>query len=241
MGNIISVKSLCKSYGKKEVLNSIDLNIPEGKVTGYIGPNGAGKTTTLNILTGLLYSDKGDIRYWDMPFDPNQNHIKKKIGYVPENQILYPNLTVHEQMVLHGRLYKMSKDDIKKRMLSLMEEFDLGQYSHSLISQLSKGNRQKALIACAMLHSPEILFLDEPMSGLDIHMQRSLKKMINSHIEGGGTLIYSSHIIEVVQKLVEHLIVIDEGSIKYAGTVDGFLKKNSVTDLEEALLRTLNG
>lgn len=236
----LSVENLKKNYGKKQALTSVSFKIPKGKITGYLGPNGAGKTTTLNIMTGLLFHDGGKVLYGGAEFDPNQSAIKAKIGYVPEEHILYPNLTLDEHMFFSASLYGVEHFAAVERIHELKETFELEEYSSDIIAQLSKGNRQKAQIACALIHEPEILFLDEPMNGLDIHMQQILKKVIKEHTAGGGTLVYSSHIIEVVEKLVDHLILINKGEILFQGEPAALLESTSSADLEEAMLRVLH-
>ena len=167
MEGILSINNLRKSYGANEVLQGIDLTVSRGEIIGYIGPNGAGKSTTVKIILGIEEGYTGEVKLFGKDISDGNIEYKKKIGYVPEIAEVYDTLTGFEYLTFIGELYGMDFDLVEYKAKRLMELFGIGDVYHSRISSYSKGMKQKLLIISSMLHNPEILFLDEPINGLD--------------------------------------------------------------------------
>lgn len=164
---VIEIKSLGVNYGEKEVLKNIDLDVYKGTIIGYIGPNGAGKSTTIKILLGLNRNYSGEVKIFGQDIKNQNYNFKKNIGYVPEIAKLYENLTAREYLTFIGQLYNLSYDDCDKKAHALMGILGIEHAYESRLSSFSKGMKQKVIIISALMHNPDILFLDEPLSGLD--------------------------------------------------------------------------
>ncbi len=195
----ILIRGLHKSYGKNEVVRGIDLKVDAGQVFGYIGPNGAGKSTTVKILVGMLRSFKGTVEVAGIDVREDPLEVKRRIGYVPESAELYDELTIHEHALLVGRLQGLADQLVTTRVTGILEQFGLGSRLHSRIGSLSKGMRQKVMFTAALLHDPEILFLDEPLSGLDVHSTVLIKELVSALAQEGKTIFYCSHMMDVVE------------------------------------------
>ncbi len=235
----IEIHDLVKSYGKKPALDGVTFNIKKGNLTGYIGPNGAGKTTTINIIMGIIEKDEGSVKILGQEVSKKNIELKRLIGYVPESPYMYKALTPDEYLNFVGKMYDMDNSLLKKRIDYYMDFFQLGEYRKQLIHSLSKGNIQKTLIISGILHDPEIYFLDEPINGLDINGQHKFKQLLADLIKKGKTVVYSSHIVEIVEKLSKDIIIIDGGKIKFQGEMQTFIENNNKTNLEDALLDVL--
>ncbi|MCD6579076.1 ABC transporter ATP-binding protein [bacterium] len=235
----IEIKDLEKSYGKKPALDGVTFNIKKGHLTGYIGPNGAGKTTTINIIMGIIEKDKGSVKIFGEEISNKNIELKRLLGYVPETPYMYRALTPYEYLTFVGKMYDMDKETLKKRIDHYMEYFQLSEYEKQLIHSLSKGNIQKTLVISGILHDPEIYFFDEPVNGLDINGQYKFKQLLSELINKGKTVVYSSHIVEIVEKLSKDIIIIDRGKIQFQGEMTTFIKNANKNNLEEALLDVL--
>lgn len=240
----IRISGLRKSFGKgnnqKEVLKGIDLEIESGKIIGYIGPNGAGKSTTVKILCGILTSFTGDIEVMGIPLRGNDLSVKSKIGYVPENGALYEALTPNEYLNLVGTLFNMSQDLITERSTSLLKYFEMDKHADQRMDTFSKGMKQKILIIAGLINNPDILFLDEPLSGLDANSVILVKDMLTRLAQQGKTIFYSSHLMDVVEKISDRIILIDDGKVIADGTFEE-LQKDSKVSLEQLFARLTNG
>lgn len=211
---IISMQDLQHSYdGKTTVLKGIDLTVQPGQIIGYIGPNGAGKTTTVKILTGMLDGFSGRVSVLGHDMAAESLEVKQKIGYVPENAALYETLTPMEYLEFIGRFYRMDSPAIKARAQKMLAAFGLGENMHQRMTSFSKGMKQKVLIIAGMLHNPEILFLDEPLAGLDANTTIIIKEIITRLATNGKTVFYCSHIMDVVERICHRIIIIDKGGI----------------------------
>jgi ABC-2 type transport system ATP-binding protein len=233
MQPIISLRSLSKSYGKKEVLRNIDLDIYPGQVIGYIGPNGAGKSTTVKILCGLITDYEGEVKVRDLDLRQNTIEVKSLIGYVPELAELYDVLTPAEFLQLMGTLYNLPAETTRARAESMMQALGLGSNLHQRMDTFSKGMRQKVLIASALLHNPEIIILDEPLSGLDANSVIIVKDLIQRLAREGKTIFYCSHMMDVVEKVSDKIILIDQGQIIANGTYAELKAKVGDKSLEQ--------
>lgn len=228
---IISIKNLYKNYGEKQVLNGVDLEIYPGEVIGYIGPNGAGKSTTVKILTGLIDTFEGTIVVDGKDLRSEALSIKSIMGYVPENAELYDVLTPLEYLDFVGKLYGMEEQLIKERATKLLSAFDLSEQLHKRMDTFSKGMKQKVLLISGIIHNPKILILDEPLSGLDANAVIMVKELISLLAKEGKTIFYSSHMMDVVEKVSDRILLINQGVIVANGTFEQ-LKNEHGSSLE---------
>lgn len=217
--SVIITRNLSKTFDTP-VLRNINLDIHAGEIIGYIGPNGAGKSTTIKILTGIIPDFEGDATVLDMDIRKDIMEIKKRIGYIPENAALYETLTPVEYLQFIGQLYKMNRSQVDKKIKDLLNLFDLSKYEDSRMTTFSKGMRQKVLLIAGMLHNPSILFLDEPLSGLDANAVILVKEILTQLKKGGKTIFYSSHLMDVVEKISDRIIIINKGELIANGTFD---------------------
>lgn len=213
MDTIISISDLRKSYGLKKVIKNLSLEIQSGQVIGYIGPNGAGKSTTVRLLCGLDSDYEGDIFVKGINVKEDPIAVKRLIGYIPEVSELYDTLTPVEYLHLVGQLQGMTIEQIDKRIDRLLILFELGGDRYNRLDTFSKGMRQKVLIISGLMHDPEIIFMDEPMAGLDANSVILVKEVISKLAEAGKTVFYCSHIMDVVEKISDRIILIDNGNI----------------------------
>jgi len=215
---VISARGLSKTYDTKVVLSNINLDIQAGEIIGYIGPNGAGKSTTIKILTGIIPDFDGEAFVLGLDIRKETLEVKRKIGYIPENAALYDTLTPLEYLTFVGDLYKLEKTLIEKKATELLNVFELGNHLHVRMTNFSKGMRQKVLLIAGMIHNPSILFLDEPLSGLDANAVILVKEILTRLKQSGKTVFYSSHLMDVVEKISDRIIVIDKGEMIANGT-----------------------
>ncbi len=210
---MLELKNVTKKYNNIPVVKKVSFSIKPGEILGYLGPNGAGKTTTVKMLAGLLEPNEGFIYFNGKKITDDMVAYKEKLGYVPEQSELYPHLSGLEYLQLVGRLRRIREESLNKKIDGLMEQFGLSVDMHLPISNYSKGMRQKVLIASALLHNPDILLLDEPLVGLDVSTTLVLKDILTQLAKMGKTIVYSSHILEVVEKLCSRVIIINKGTI----------------------------
>lgn len=216
---VIVTNNLSKTYTAR-VLNNINLSVNSGEIIGYIGPNGAGKSTTIKILTGILPEFDGDATVLGLDVRKDILEIKRQIGYIPENAALYDTLTPLEYLLFIGQLYKLDRMQVDKKARELLNVFELGNYADSRMTTFSKGMRQKVLLIAGMIHNPAILFLDEPLSGLDANAVILVKEIMSQLKRGGKTIFYSSHIMDVVEKISDRIVIINKGEMIANGTFD---------------------
>lgn len=233
MEPIITIRNLNKAYGEKQVLKDINLDIRKGEIIGYIGPNGAGKSTTVKIMLGLVGEYTGEIKISGQNISNNGVEYKRKIGYVPETADIYENLTAREYLTFIGELYGMSYNVADEKANKLMELFGISDVYDARISSYSKGMKQKTLIISALLNDPDILFLDEPLSGMDANSVMVFKEVLEGLAKKGKTIFYSSHIMEVVEKLSNRIILIKDGEIVADGSFDEIKGRSMEKSLEE--------
>lgn len=220
MEPIISIKHLFKSYGEKRVLKDINLQIFPGEVIGYIGPNGAGKSTTVKILCGLITDYEGEVTVKGFDVKGQTLEVKSRIGYVPELAELYDVLTPMEYLKFSGALYGMDEEICEERINRMMAAFDLSTNINQRMDSFSKGMRQKVLLASGLMHNPDIIILDEPLSGLDANSVIIIKELISRLAKDGKTIFYCSHMMDVVEKVSNRIVLIDEGRMVANGTIE---------------------
>ncbi|MCB8814317.1 ABC transporter ATP-binding protein [Desulfosporosinus shakirovi] len=230
---VVTIKDLKMRFGSKEVLKGINLEIYSGQIIGYIGPNGAGKSTTVKILMGLVDRYNGQIRILGEDISNGKVEYKRKIGYMPETVEIFENLTAYEYLTFIGEVYGMSLEQVNNKAKKLMALLGIEDVYHSRISSYSKGMKQKLLIISSLIHNPEILFLDEPLSGLDANSVMIVKEILAELARLGKTIFYSSHIMDVVEKISNRIILINEGQIVADGSFDELKEKSRKGSLEQ--------
>jgi ABC-2 type transport system ATP-binding protein len=235
--SIVSIRNLKKNYGEKEVLKGINLEITSGQIIGYIGPNGAGKSTTVKILCGLISEFSGEIEIFGKDLRKQTLEIKKQVGYIPENAVLYESLTPMEFMEFIGEMRSLNPEQTHKKAEALMSIFEMKPNINQRISTFSKGMRQKVLICSSLLHNPDLIFMDEPLSGLDANSVIMVKEMLTHLAHDGKTIFYSSHLMDVVEKISDRIILIDQGTVIADGSFDDLNKLANDENLEKMFTR----
>lgn len=210
---VLSIQNLTMTYGGKKVLNGINLEVARGEIIGYIGPNGAGKSTTVKIMLGLIDDYQGQVVIFGQDISTGDPSYKKKIGYVPENAEAYDNLTAMEYLVFTGELYGMDRDAAQSKAERLLRQFELQDVGHSRLSSFSKGMKQKVLIIASLLHDPDLLFWDEPLSGLDANSMMVIQEILTQLAAQGKTIFYSSHIMDLVEKISNRIVLLVKGEV----------------------------
>jgi ABC-2 type transport system ATP-binding protein len=218
MQPVITIRNLEKFYGSKKVLNNISLDVYPGQVLGYIGPNGAGKSTTVKILCGLNQDFTGDVLIKGIDIKKDPVAAKAHIGYVPELAELYDVLTPMEFLGFMGALYNMDPALCQTRIIKILTAFNLQDNLDKRMDSFSKGMKQKVLIASGILHNPDIIILDEPLSGLDANSVIIIKELISKLAREGKTIFYCSHMMDVVEKVSDRIILINGGTIVADGS-----------------------
>ena len=206
----IVVDALTKTYGAQNAIDSISFSAGKGEIVGLLGPNGAGKTTTMKILTCFMPPTSGSAEVCGLTVGKDDMEIKKKIGYLPEHNPLYGTMYVKEYLRFVERIHKLRRDDT--RISRLIEQVGLEREQHKKISQLSKGYKQRVGLAQAMIHNPEVLILDEPISGLDPNQLVEIRSLISS-LKKDKTVIFSSHILQEVESICDKIVILDKGRI----------------------------
>jgi ABC-2 type transport system ATP-binding protein len=234
---MIRTEHLSRNYGDKKALDDLDLRVEPGEILGYLGPNGAGKSTTVKILTGLIRPSSGRaiVAGFDVAEKPLE--VKRRIGYVPETAALYDALTAAEYLDMVACLHHLDPKTAASRRSELLELFGLGDVQNQRMTEYSKGMRQKIVMAAALLHRPEVLFLDEPFDGLDANAAAIAKELLKRLASQGRTILFCSHILEVVERVCSRIVIINEGRQIAEGTPDAIRRAAGVDSLEEAFSR----
>ncbi|WP_425514917.1 ABC transporter ATP-binding protein [Crassaminicella profunda] len=231
---IITINDLRMNYGAGEdILKGINVEIYPGQIIGYIGPNGAGKSTTVKILLGILDNYRGKIEIFGKDISVDKIAYKRRIGYVPETAEIYEHLTAYEYLTFLGEVYGLETEIVEDKAKKMMRIFGIEEHFYSRISSYSKGMKQKLLIIASLLHDPDILFLDEPLSGLDANSVMVFKEILSKLAAQGKTIFYSSHIMEVVEKISHRILLLNNGQIVADGTFEELKEKSMEGSLEE--------
>ncbi len=237
---IVSFEKVSFSYNRAPVLHDLSFTLNQGEIVGLLGPNGAGKTTTIKIIAGILAPAAGAVSVCGFPVPEQAVSVKQRIGYVPEAAALFDSLTGQEFLELSGRLHAVDEDTLQARMRSILETFDLYTDRVARLDTYSKGMRQKILIAAALLHNPELVLLDEPLSGLDVNASIMIKDLLAALAADGKAILYSSHVLDVVEKVCNRVVIIDEGRIIAEGEPEK-LKSSTRESTLEGVFRKLTG
>jgi len=229
---VLEVRGLCKYYRGIPAVKDVTFKILPGEVLGYLGPNGAGKSTTVSILTGLIRPSSGTVLYRGVDVSNDPVEFRRHIGYVPEEPHLYPFLSGREYLDLVGNLRQMDAAVLTRTADRLLGLLGLGPAADQAIGAYSKGMRQKVLIAAALLHNPEVLIFDEPLSGLDVTAALVFRRIVSELGKAGKIVLYSSHVLEVVEKLCSRVIVLYRGRVVADDTVDRLRDLMALDSLE---------
>ena len=239
MKTVLVVHNLKKYFGSVKAVDGLSFNVKSGEIYGLLGPNGAGKTTTIKSILGLMEIDSGDISVFGDDPIKTPLRVKKNIGYVPEEFSLYESMTVAELLDFVASLRGLNPQITSPDADELLKSLNAKKHYNSLIASLSQGNKQKIQIICALLHKPKLLILDEPFSGLDARSSVILKELFQIHIKAGGSILFSTHIMEQAQILCTRIGIINQGKMVAEGTFEelqDFAQSTGAT-LEEIFLK----
>ena len=237
---IVQFEKVAFSYIGTEVLHRISFTLRRGEVVGLLGPNGAGKSTTIKIIAGILSPLAGVVTVAGFSLPERAIEVKQRIGYVPESAALFESLTGQEFLELMGRLHEVEEEALQHRIHEILEVFHLSSDRVSRLDTYSKGMRQKILIAAALLHDPELILLDEPLSGLDVNAAIMVKDLIAALASEGKTILYSSHVLDVVEKVCDRALIIHNGNLIADGTPEALKASTRQSTLED-VFRGLTG
>lgn len=234
---MIRAIDLTKRFEDKTAVDHLTLTVYPGEILGFLGPNGAGKSTTVKMLTGLLQPTEGaaEIAGFDIQRDPME--VKRRIGYIPESGAMYETLTPSEYLDFVASLYHLDPEAAETRFNDLLELFDMLHAKDQRMAEFSKGMKQKVLIASALIHRPEVLFLDEPLNGLDANAAMVVKELLKRLAAQGKTIFFSSHILEVVERVCTRIVIIDKGQQIISGTAKSIVEDTDSASLEDAFSR----
>ncbi len=239
MASAIRTEGLTKFYGSKPALQGLDLDVPQGSFFGFLGPNGAGKTTTIHILIGLLEATAGEVEVLGLRVPEQLSDLKRQIGVVPDESVLFDRLTGLEFLDFVGRMYGLPRSTASERSRELMGLFELDSMDASLVAGYSKGMKKRLALAAALIHRPKLFLLDEPFEGVDPVGARMMKEILLQQVKQGATVFLTSHVLEVVERLCDRVAIIDHGRLVVEGSV-GDLSAAEET-LEDAFVRVVGG
>lgn len=237
---MIEIKHVTKTFGSKTAVDHIDLNIPAGEIVGFIGPNGAGKTTTIKMMSGVLEPDEGDILIDGKSICSEPLEAKKRFGLVPDSPDMFLRLKGIEYLNFMGDIYEVESSLREQRIASLADTFEMRDALNDKILSYSHGMRQKIVLMGALIHEPQVWILDEPMTGLDPQSSFHLKQMMKEHAAKGKTVFFSTHVLEVAEKLCDKIAIISHGKIVYFGTLDDLRTGHGDQSLEELFLEVIS-
>lgn len=214
---MLRVQGVTKHFGERAALDDVTFDVVPGGLTGFVGANGSGKTTTMRIIMGVLEADRGTVTMDDVALTADD---RRAFGYMPEERGLYPKMKVAEQIVYLGRLHGMTADAAQQSTRELLERLGLDERADDTVESLSLGNQQRAQIAAALVHSPSLLVLDEPFSGLDPIAIETVVQVLKDFASRGAPVLFSSHQLDIVERLCDHLVIIADGRVRASGSRD---------------------
>ena len=234
---MIETQQLSKTYDEKVAINSLDLVAKPGEIVGFLGPNGAGKTTTVRILTGMIQPTSGTatVAGFDVVKEPLE--VKKRIGYVPETGALFETLSAVEYLDLVAKLYRIENEHAVSRIEEFLRLFGILDDSQKRLQEFSKGMKQKVAISAALLSNPQVLMLDEPLDGLDATTALVVKNLLRELADNGRTILFCSHVLEVVERICTRLVIIKNGSIIAEGNAEEINAQSDSDSLETAFAK----
>lgn len=236
----VEVRDLRKVYGQgdgaKAAVDGLNLTVPQGTFFGFLGPNGAGKTTTIKMLMGLATPTAGSIRLLGLSMPEQALEIKQQIGLVPDDSLLFDHLTGGEFLEFTGRIYGLDRPTAQERTRELLELFELASAPRKMISEYSKGMRKRVAMAASLIHRPKLFLMDEPFEGVDAVGARMMKDLLADQVRRGATIFLTSHVLEVVERLCDHIAIINQGKIVAEGSTEDLRGAGS---LEDAFVRAV--
>jgi ABC-2 type transport system ATP-binding protein len=232
----ICARGLRKSYAAKPAVDGVDLDVPRGSFFGFLGPNGAGKSTTIRMLTGLIPADSGSVEILGFRQPEQDLEIKRRIGLVPDESLLFDRLTGAEFLEFVGRMYGLDRAAARSRGRSLLDLFELPA-DRKIIAEYSKGMRKRVAMAASLIHHPELFLMDEPFEGVDAVGARLMKNILQDQVRRGATIFLTSHVLEVVERLCDRVAIIHNGRIVTSGTLEDL--RAGGESLEDAFVRVV--
>lgn len=240
---MLKIEHFSKTYGKsdKKAVDDLTLELNGGEIFGFLGPNGAGKSTTIKTVCGILNFEEGDIYIDGVNLKTNPVEAKMKIGYVPDNHEVYDKLSGMEYINFMADVYNVSVEERKARADKYIDMFNLRDAIDKQIKTYSHGMKQKIVVIGALIHNPKLWILDEPMMGLDPQSSYELKEAMKEHVKNGNTVFFSSHVLEIVEKLCDRIGIIDDGKLVAVGKVDDLKAQTGDDSLESYFLKLTGG
>lgn len=236
---MIQLQELTKKYGDFAALTDLSLTVPRGVLYGLLGPNGAGKTTALRIIAGILEPTAGTVTVGGFDVQKDPEHAKSRLGFIPDRPFIYEKLTGGEFLRFVAGLYGQNGAEVERRIDELLDVWELSAWRDELLETYSHGMKQKLIISSALIHRPEVIVVDEPLVGLDPKAARLLKDIFRGFVERGGTILMSTHTLEVAEALCDRIAIIQGGKIRAEGTMDDLRREARTGDagLEEIFLK----
>ncbi|MEG0873351.1 MAG: ABC transporter ATP-binding protein [Clostridia bacterium] len=234
---MLKINNLTKIYGEKKAVDDLSIEVKAGEIFGFIGHNGAGKTTTIKTLVGILDFEKGEILIDGVNIKENPIECKKRIAYIPDNPDIYENLTGLQYLNFVSDIYEIDKNTRKELIEKYAKEFEIKENLQDLISSYSHGMKQKIVIISALIHKPDLLVLDEPFVGLDPKAAFTLKEYMREITKKGASIFFSSHVLEVVEKLCDRIGIIKQGRLVTVGSVEQVKGNESLEDVFLELIK----
>ena len=228
---MITIKNLCKSYGKKKVLKDVNLTINDGDIYAFVGSNGAGKTTTIKSMLGILPFDSGDVLYDNLSIKTNALKIKQDLAYIPDNPDIYEHLTGLEYLSFVADMYETPSNLKNERIKEYSKKLEIDKNLNDKIGSYSHGMRQKIVIIAALIHDPKVIIMDEPFVGLDPLSTHTLKEIMKDLTKEGKIIFFSTHVLDVAEKLCNKIAIIKDGKILTEGTMKEVTKNSSLEDI----------
>jgi ABC-2 type transport system ATP-binding protein len=240
---MISVVQLTKRFGAQTAVDGLSFEIPAGQIVGFLGPNGAGKSTTLKMLTGMLEPSSGSASICGFDLQRDLIEVKKHVGFVPESGAVFESLTGLEYLEMVAALYSIPQNAARARIKQFIAFFDLSfeTLTDKLLGAYSKGMRRKVVITSALLHNPPVVFFDEPLDGLDANAAVGFKALIQTLAREGKTIVYSSHILDVVERVCHRVIIIDKGKLLLDGKPEELVTAHNSGTLEKLFTNLTGG
>ncbi|TET80810.1 MAG: ABC transporter ATP-binding protein [Candidatus Heimdallarchaeota archaeon] len=239
---MVKVDNLVKSFGNVIAVNGLSFEVKPGEIFGLLGPNGAGKTTTVKILLGLIEEDSGEIEVFGCDPSKEEIKVKNRIGYVSEDPLIYRSMTPRMLFNFISSIRKLDEKETTEKLKYYFESFEAVEYYDKLIATLSRGNKQKMQVIASLLHDPDLLIMDEPLTGLDAKSAKVLKEILELHTERGGSVIFSTHILEVAEEVCDRIAIMDKGKLVAIGTMEeiSVMANKAGADLEDIFLKLTN-
>ena len=238
---LVRVEKLSKSFKNVQAVDDLSFNVKKGEIYGLLGPNGAGKTTTIKLILGLLEADAGEISVLGLNPEKDEIEIKNQIGYVSEEPLIYKSLTPKELFNFIASIRKLDDQKTTPKLAQYLESLSAVEYYERLISTLSRGNKQKIQIIASIMHDPEILIMDEPLTGLDAKSVKVVKEILELHTKRGGAVLFSTHIMEIAEDICDRIGIINQGKMVAEGTMEslkqGVSAMDEDMDLEDIFLK----